>query len=180
MLISRSKNSYIRSPRRVTETPIGIPSRSLKEEIAFFARRITGFWPVILPISSAAASSTLIFRMASPTPILITIFVSRGTAIRFLYPSPCKRRGRISLRYFSFNRGVGPFDEASGAVSTGAGAAVSFFFSFFSFAINAILNDPESRRIWRKRAVCFHRPNGGVLPWSVFRTRGKRSSKRKS
>ena len=45
--ISRSKNSHIRSPRRVTLAPMALPSRSLKPAIDFLARVTSGFWPVI-------------------------------------------------------------------------------------------------------------------------------------
>ena len=39
----RSMNSHILSPRRVTFTPIGMPSRSLKFATDFFALQTTGF-----------------------------------------------------------------------------------------------------------------------------------------
>ena len=35
----------MRSPRSVTITPTGMPSRSLKFAIDLCARRIAGFWP---------------------------------------------------------------------------------------------------------------------------------------
>ena len=38
-----SKKSYIRSPRKVTLVPIGIPSRKRKPAIDFFAVVTTGF-----------------------------------------------------------------------------------------------------------------------------------------
>ena len=81
MLKSRSQNSYIRSPRNVTLAPIGMFSRSLKAAIDLRARRIAGFCPVIRPSSSTAASSSLMFWVASPTPMLTTTLVSRGTAM---------------------------------------------------------------------------------------------------
>ena len=37
----------MRSPRSVTIAPIGMPLRTLNCAIDFFARVITGFWPVI-------------------------------------------------------------------------------------------------------------------------------------
>ena len=42
---SRSRNSYIRSPRSVTRAPIGIPSRILKPAIDLRARRTCARWP---------------------------------------------------------------------------------------------------------------------------------------
>ncbi len=44
-LISRSKNSHIRSPRKVTLAPMALPSRSLKPAMDFLARVTSGFWP---------------------------------------------------------------------------------------------------------------------------------------
>ena len=46
-LISRSKNSHMRSPRSVTLAPMALPSRSLKPAIDFLALVTSGFWPVI-------------------------------------------------------------------------------------------------------------------------------------
>src|SRR5579875_3281679 len=45
MFIKRSKNSYMRSPRRVTMQPMDMPSRSLKAAMDFLALVTTGFWP---------------------------------------------------------------------------------------------------------------------------------------
>ena len=56
----------MRSPRSVTVAAIGMPSRSLKAAIDFLARRVAGRWPVIRPSSSIAASSSLMFCVASP------------------------------------------------------------------------------------------------------------------
>jgi hypothetical protein len=53
MVIRRSRNSYMRSRRRVTLQPIGMPSRSLNCAIDFFALVMTGFWPAISSISAA-------------------------------------------------------------------------------------------------------------------------------
>ena len=47
----------MRAPRRVTETPTGIPSRSLKFAIDLRARRTFGCWPAIVASCSVAASS---------------------------------------------------------------------------------------------------------------------------
>ena len=74
----------MRSPRSVTMAPIGMPSRSLKLAIAFLAFVTTGFCPAIAVSSSTAESITFGFWMASPRPMLRTIFSRRGTAIGFV------------------------------------------------------------------------------------------------
>ena len=51
----------------------------------FLALVITGFWPAIAVSSSAAVSRILMFWMASPSPMLRTIFFSRGTCIGLVY-----------------------------------------------------------------------------------------------
>ena len=51
----------MRSPRRVTITPIELPSRNLKLAIDFLAFVITGFWPAMIVMSPVAASSALAF-----------------------------------------------------------------------------------------------------------------------
>ena len=77
-LRSRSRNSHIRAPRSVTAAPISCPCRSPKLAIDFFARLRTGRCPVMTASSSTTLSSTLGCLIASPTPTLITIFVSVG------------------------------------------------------------------------------------------------------
>ncbi len=72
----------MRAPRRVTATPTGIPSRSLKLAIALRARRTLGRWPVIVASCSIAASSVGVDCLASPIPMLTVIFFSAGTCIR--------------------------------------------------------------------------------------------------
>ena len=74
----------MRSRRRVTLQPIGMPSRSLNWAIDFLALVITGFWPAIACISAAAVSTFFLSWVASPTPMLMTILSSRGTSSRFL------------------------------------------------------------------------------------------------
>ena len=74
----RSRNSHIRSPRRVTLAPMGISSRSLKLATDFLALVMMAFWPVILVRSPTTASSTLEFSRASPQPQLTTILSSLG------------------------------------------------------------------------------------------------------
>ncbi len=69
----------MRGPRSVTLHPMGEFSRSLKLAMDFFARVTTGFWPAMAPRSAVAKSSTFGFSLPSPTPMLITIFSSRGT-----------------------------------------------------------------------------------------------------
>jgi hypothetical protein len=71
----------MRSPRSVTLRPIGMPARSLKFETDFLALVITGRCSVMVASSLLAFSSTLLSSLASPTPMLTTIFSTRGTAI---------------------------------------------------------------------------------------------------
>ena len=71
----------MRSPRSVTATPTGIPSRSLNWAIDLRARRTFGCWPVIVASCSVAASSTLESCLASPTPMLTVIFSICGACI---------------------------------------------------------------------------------------------------
>ena len=74
----------MRSPRSVTLTPTGIPSRSLKFAIDLRARRMAGFWPAITPSCSLAASSSAVLSFASPTPMLSVIFSILGACIGLL------------------------------------------------------------------------------------------------
>ena len=74
----------MRSPRSVTMQPIGMFSRSLKFAIAFLDLVTTGFWPVIAVSSATAESIILAFWIASPRPMLSTIFSSRGTWFTFV------------------------------------------------------------------------------------------------
>ena len=62
-------------------TPIGIPARSLKAATDFRARITIGAWPVMVLMSATAASMARAFWIASPRPMLTTIFSSRGTSI---------------------------------------------------------------------------------------------------
>ena len=88
----------MRSRRSVTIAPIFWPSRSLKVAIDFFALVTTGFWPAIARSSSTAESMILGFAMASPRPMLMVIFMSRGTCILFL-----KLNSFISCRAISLS-----------------------------------------------------------------------------
>ena len=81
---SRSRNSYIRSPRSVTATPTAMFSRILKFAIAFFAFVTTGFWPVIVATSAVAVSTARAFSFASPRPMLTVILWTRGTCMTFV------------------------------------------------------------------------------------------------
>ena len=71
----------MRARRRVTDTPTGIPSRTLKEAIDLRARRMLGCWPAIVASCSSAASSIFVSCFASPTPMLRVIFSSVGACI---------------------------------------------------------------------------------------------------
>jgi len=42
---------------------------------------MTGFWPVMVRMSATADSSALGLSRASPTPMLTTILLTRGTCI---------------------------------------------------------------------------------------------------
>ena len=54
----------MRSRRSVTAQPIGMPSRSLKPEMALRALRTVGRWPVMMPMSRAAESTFDLFSTA--------------------------------------------------------------------------------------------------------------------
>ena len=71
----------MRARRRVTETPTGIPSRTLKEAIDLRARRTLGCWPAIVASCPWAASSCLASCLASPTPMLSVTLTRRGACI---------------------------------------------------------------------------------------------------
>ena len=81
IVINLSKNSYILSPLRVTLQPIGWLALNLKAAIDFLDFVTNGFCPVIAVKSFTASSSNLELAVASPTPILITIFSICGTCI---------------------------------------------------------------------------------------------------
>ena len=59
-------------------------SRNFQVAIDFLESVITGFWPVMDARSLAAASVFFASTVASPTPMLMTILSSRGTAKAFL------------------------------------------------------------------------------------------------
>src|SRR5271165_7168856 len=99
MLTRRSKNSYMRAPRKVTLQPIAWPSRTLKVATDFFAFVIAGFWPVIFAMSAVAASMTFLSATASPTPMLTVILTMRGTCIVFFRPKFFLSSGTIFSRY---------------------------------------------------------------------------------
>src|SRR5262245_12081199 len=101
MLHSRSRNSYMMSPRSVTAQPIGMPLRILKFAMDFFARVMIGFCPVIWPSSCAAVSSSLTFWLASPRPMFTVILESFGTAMTFVRLKRFISAGVVSFRYFS-------------------------------------------------------------------------------
>ena len=97
-LISRSKNSYIRSPRRVTLAPMALPSRSLNPrwtswlgDHGLLAR--DGGQVGTAPSSRAARDT------ASPTPMFTTIFSMRGTSMMLALPRLSLSAARISSLY---------------------------------------------------------------------------------
>src|SRR5205823_3797524 len=93
--------------RSVTLAPMAMPWRSLNWAMDFRARVMAAFCPVIWARSATAASSSLPSRMASPTPMLSTIFSRRGTRMGLSMPRSCMSRGRISSRYRALSRGGG-------------------------------------------------------------------------
>src|SRR5215210_8012269 len=100
--IRRSRNSHIRSPRSVTLAPTGMPSLILNPAMLLRAFLSCAFWPVILARSSIAPSRARLFCAASPTPMLTTIFSSRGIRMGFSMPNLSLRAGAISATYLSF------------------------------------------------------------------------------
>jgi hypothetical protein len=61
-----------------------LPVRRRNWAMERFAFVTIGFWPVMRARSPTAASSALAFVSASPSPMLTTIFSSRGTCIGFV------------------------------------------------------------------------------------------------
>src|SRR5512137_2649219 len=86
---------------------MGWPFISLKAEMDILARPTPGSCPVIWASSDLAASRSVMFWMASPTPTLTMIFSRRGTAMIFVMPSSFSSSGTTSLRYFSYKRLIG-------------------------------------------------------------------------
>ena len=95
--MKRSRNSYIRAPRSVTEAPTGTPARRPKLAIDFLARVTTGFWPVICASSPTTASSSFGVLLASPMPTFSTTFTIRGTCIGFVMPNCLASRARTTV-----------------------------------------------------------------------------------
>ena len=71
----------MRAPRSVTIEPIAMPCRSLNAATDLRARVVTGRCPVIRVSSSAAASMSFGFWVASPMPMLTTTRSILGTAM---------------------------------------------------------------------------------------------------
>ena len=90
----------------VTLQPIGIPSRSRKPAIDFRARVTMGFCPANLCQGGRRVLDVFLLRRGRlPTPILTTIFDSRGKESRFLRPGSLPMPARSPTSYFSCNRG---------------------------------------------------------------------------
>src|SRR5215208_2717791 len=102
MEMKRSRNSHMRSPRRVTLAPTGMPSRILNPAMLLRARLSWAFWPVILARSSIAPSRARLFTTASPTPMFTTIFSRPGMRMGFSMPNLSLRLGATSSLYLSF------------------------------------------------------------------------------
>ena len=75
----------MRSPRRVTLAPIGMPARRRKDAMDLRARVTIGCWPVMARRSRTAPSMALESVAASPTPMFTTIFSIFGIIMTFLY-----------------------------------------------------------------------------------------------
>src|SRR5262245_10425051 len=76
------------------------------------------------PRSAVAKSSTLAFSFPSPTPMLMTIFSSRGTWNGFEYPRSCMSAGITTVRNRSRSRGGNcPLTCARLAAPAGSAAA---------------------------------------------------------
>src|ERR1700691_5023908 len=69
----------------------------------FLALVVTGFCPATEARSATSGSMIFTFCVASPRPMLRTIFSRRGTAIRLVRPSSFCSAGRISFWYFSLS-----------------------------------------------------------------------------
>ena len=80
-MTSFSRKCHICGPRKVTFSPIGMPTRSRKFEIALRDFVTTGRWPVIMARSFAAASIVFALPIDSPIPMFRTIFSIRGTCM---------------------------------------------------------------------------------------------------
>src|SRR5687768_16925444 len=72
-------------------------------------------------MASAATSRNFFSCVAAPTPMLITIFCSRGSESLFVRPNFSAKAGKTSFSYFTCRRGV------TGAAGAAAGASFSFF-----------------------------------------------------
>src|SRR5882757_6709372 len=92
------------SPRRVTMAPMGIPSRTLKAAMDFLALVVTGFWPAMAARSATSGSMILTFWVASPRPMLMTIFSSLGIAMALVMLSSLPSDCLISVSYFCLSR----------------------------------------------------------------------------
>jgi len=72
----------MRSPRKVTMQPMGMPLRILKFAIDFLARVIHRLLPGnFARVRLRRVSSSFTFALASPMPMLTVTFETRGTAI---------------------------------------------------------------------------------------------------
>ena len=99
---------------------------------ALAALQRTGFWPVISARAAVASSMCFLSVIALPTPMLTTIFSSRGSESRFVAAELlCQAAATICSSYSVCNRGVG-----GGAVPSAS--AFSFFLAMVQLAHGAI------------------------------------------
>ena len=71
----------MRARRSVTETPTGMPSRTLKDAIDLRARRTFGCWPAMIASCSWASSKERLSCFSLPRPMFKVIFTRCGASI---------------------------------------------------------------------------------------------------
>ena len=144
----------MRSPRSVTIAPIDWPWRSLKFAMDLRAFVTTGFWPVMAASCSTEASMILPLLMASPSPMLTTIFSSFGACIGFVNPSSFISSARTSFSYRSFRRAAIVLSLPSAGPCCVPGDACScVYFAAFRFSARAFSFAPSSRSIFSRRTA---------------------------
>src|SRR5213082_3148723 len=96
----------MRSRRSVTMQPIGMPSRSLKLAMAFFARVTTGLWPVINVTSATVESIALAFCVASPTQNAKAIDSTVAEVTLITGQRPVVTRAKKAIANFKLREGM--------------------------------------------------------------------------
>src|SRR5258708_38277256 len=83
---------------------VGMPSGTLKGAMDFLAFVVTGLWPGMAARSATRGSMILTFWVASPRPMLMTIFSSLGIAMALVMLSSLPSACLISVSYFCLSR----------------------------------------------------------------------------